>query len=295
MTTTVPNMIQNERTLKLSLEIIINRMLKVFKLTNEKHFKTASYVYFECRGVYHYVLNDDTHYVIHRTNHKLKKIVFESTTDKDCSNIRTYLKCQKSENPKNYINEFATLDKVSNVFKYEIKQYKPRTEKQKNETALNKLKKINFLKEQKLTRYRIDEYEKFCSTLYTKAIKYTRVMEFHDGYQCLIGQYHLPYGFTYSNGILSSSSVYVEDEIKFNKIIDDAIDLRDKQILIMDNSTIFCMTSDYFHTTSSLHREKMTNLHRDTITQAYKKSISNMLCNNTKINPNCVDSIMEWL
>lgn len=292
MTTTQPStMVQNERTLTLTMDIIINRMMKAFKMTNEKHFKAAKYIYFECRGVHHYVLNDENQIMIHRTNHKLKRIVFESTIDKDCSNIRTYLKCQRTEKPKNFINEFATLVKGSNEFKYEIKCYKARTEQQKNETAQNKIKKINFLKEQKLTRYRIDSYEGFCYNLYTKAIRFTRVMDI----QYLIGQYHLPYGFTYSNGNLNSSSVYVKDEVEFNKIIDDAIILRDTQIITMSESTLFCMTNNYYHDTCKIHCDKMTDLHRDSISQAYKKSISNMLVKNTKMNSNCVDSIMEWL
>ena len=289
MTTT--KMIQNERTLRLTLEIVINRMTKAFKLTNEKHFNTASYIYFECRGVYHYVLNDETKYTIFRTNHKLKKIVFESTNESDCSNIRGF----HMEKPKNFVNETATLVKETNVFIYENKQYKPRTEQQKAETAQNKLNKINFLKEQKLITYKIDSYERFCSNLYAKSTKFTRVMDLQVGNYCIIGQYKLPYGFTYSNGILSSSSIYVKDDIEFNKIIDDAIVLRDTQILTMDDSTIFCMTNGYYHKTCQIHCEKMTNLHRDSITQAYNNSITNMLVKNTHINSNCVGAIMEFL
>ena len=288
---TMTSKIQTEKSLRITVEVIITRMGKSFKLTNETHFKTASYIYFECRGLHYYILNDESQYVIHRTNHMLKKIVFESTNDKDCSNIRTYLKCQLTEKPKNFINEFATLDKGTNVFKYEIKQFKPRTDQQKTETAQNKINKIKFLKEQKLTRYRIEAYEKFRDSMYNKSTKMTRVINLDKN----IGQYKLPYGFTYMNGILSSSSIYVKDEIEFNKIIDDVIILRDTQILTMDYSTIFCNASEYYHETCRIHCEKMIKLHRDSITQAYKKSITNMIVKNTKMNSNCIDSIMEWL
>ena len=318
-------MTQTEESLKILAGFIINRMAKGFKLTNEKHYRTSSYIYVECRELHYYILNDETEFIIHRTNHKLKKIRLESTIEKDNSNIRTYLKSQITEKPKNFINEFATLVKETGEFKYEIQKYKGRTTEQKALTALKRNNTLNDKrKKEQMRRERIKErnrYETFVNGWthhyytnsngeFVKNDTYYRNLTYSS---LMIGYLYLPYGFQwgihgkqnygYENPLWIEGQTFIycqkrllstETEAEFNQIIDDAINLYNTDILTIPENLIHTKAVNYKYRGHNAFTAKMKALYRIEKQKPYKTTITNVLLN-TRMNSNCVDAIMEYL